>query len=183
MDGGTSGGGDIFLSPLFIILLVVAMQTLDGLLELVKRKGIKSAEEVQLRKEIKQLLKEASSLSTPSTFAESAKLRRLAAAKEKELLKKQEEHKKEKSWSYELCGRALLVSKVLLYAALVLRFWGVPVAAVPQHLLQPFGKILSWRAGDAVTGQIMVGMVPWLVLTSRVGKFLWQKLSKSFLNY
>lgn len=30
---------------------------------------------------------------------------------------------------------------MLLYATLVLRFWGVPVAAVPHHLLQPFGKI------------------------------------------
>ncbi|CAD5168701.1 unnamed protein product [Musa acuminata subsp. malaccensis] len=181
MNGGTSGSG--LLSPLFIFFIVVVLQTLDGLLDFVKRKGIHSAEEVQLRKEIKQLLKEASSLSTPSTFAQSAKLRRLAAAKEKELLRKQEEHRKEKSWFYELCGRVLLVIKVLLYATLVLQFWGVPVAAVPHHLLQPFGKILSWRAGNSATGQIMVGMVPWLILTSRVSKFLWQKLSKGFLNY
>ncbi|CAL9168069.1 unnamed protein product [Musa hybrid cultivar] len=181
MNGGTSGSG--LLSPLFIFFLVVVLQTLDGLLDFVKRKGMHSAEEVQLRKEIKQLLKEASSLSTPSTFAQSAKLRRLAAAKEKELLRKQEEHRKEKSWFYELCGRVLLVIKVLLYATLVLQFWGVPVAAVPHHLLQPFGKILSWRAGNSATGQIMVGMVPWLILTSRVSKFLWQKLSKGFLNY
>ncbi|XP_065023579.1 protein GET1-like [Musa acuminata AAA Group] len=185
MNGGTSGSGSGsgLLSPLFIFFLVVVLQTLDGLLDFVKRKGMHSAEEVQLRKEIKQLLKEASSLSTPSTFAQSAKLRRLAAAKEKELLRKQEEHRKEKSWFYELCGRVLLVIKVLLYATLVLRFWGVPVAAVPHHLLQPFGKILSWRAGNSATGQIMVGIVPWLILTSRVSKFLWQKLSKGFLNY
>ncbi|RZR90894.1 hypothetical protein BHM03_00018896 [Ensete ventricosum] len=63
MDGGTSAGGDGFLSPICIFLLVVALQTLDGLLELVKR------------------------VSEPSTFAQSAKLRRLAAAKEKELQK------------------------------------------------------------------------------------------------
>ncbi|RWV92445.1 hypothetical protein GW17_00045183, partial [Ensete ventricosum] len=37
MDGGTSAGGDGFLSPICIFLLVVALQTLDGLLELVKR--------------------------------------------------------------------------------------------------------------------------------------------------
>ncbi|URE22926.1 CHD5-like protein [Musa troglodytarum] len=141
MNGGTSGSGSGSLSPLFIFFLVGVLQILDGLLDFVKRKGMHSAEEVQLRKEIKQLLKEASSLSTPSTFAQSAKLRRLAAAKEKELLRKQEEHRKEKSWFYELCGRVLLVIKVLLYATLVLQFWGVPVAAVPHHLLQPFGKI------------------------------------------
>ncbi|RWW60067.1 hypothetical protein BHE74_00032969 [Ensete ventricosum] len=32
---------------------------------------------------------------------------------------------------------------VLLYATLVLRFWGVPVAAVPHHLLQPFESSLG----------------------------------------
>ncbi|KAG6491232.1 hypothetical protein ZIOFF_052568 [Zingiber officinale] len=98
MDGVPSGGGDSFFSPLCIFLLVVALQSLDGFLDIVKKKGMTSEEEVQLRKEIKELYKEASSLSTPSTFAQSAKLKRLAAAKEKELLRKQEERKKEKTW-------------------------------------------------------------------------------------
>ncbi|RZS13062.1 hypothetical protein BHM03_00044584 [Ensete ventricosum] len=99
MNDGISGngGGSGLLSPIFIFFLVVVLQTLDGLLELVKR------------------------VSEPSTFAQSAKLRRMAAAKEKELLRS--------------------IYTVLLYATLVLRFWGVPVAAVPHHLLQPFGKI------------------------------------------
>ncbi|XP_042414149.1 protein GET1-like [Zingiber officinale] len=182
MDGVPSGGGDSFFSPLCIFLLVVALQSLDGFLDIVKKKGMTSEEEVQLRKEIKELYKEASSLSTPSTFAQSAKLKRLAAAKEKELLRKQEERKKEKTWLYELSGRALLALKVLLYGGLVLRFWGVPVAAVPQHLLQPFGRVLSWKSGNAATGQIMVGIIPWLVLTSRVSKFLWQKFQKTFFS-
>ncbi|WOK92844.1 tail-anchored protein insertion receptor WRB [Canna indica] len=182
MDGGSSSGGGVFLSPLFIFLIVFVLQTIDGFLEIVKKKGLRSPEEIQLRKEIKELLKEASSLSTPSTFAQSAKLRRQAATKERELLKKQEEHKKEKIWIFVLCGKALLALKVVLYGGLVLRFWGVHVAAIPQHLLQPFGKVFSWKAGDAATGQIMVGIVPWLVLTSRVSKFLWHKSVKALFS-
>ncbi|MQL86567.1 hypothetical protein Taro_019086 [Colocasia esculenta] len=39
------------------------------------------------------------------------------------------------------------------------------------------GKFLSWRGGDSATGLITVGIVPWLVLTTRVSKFFCQKLS------
>ncbi|BBH08107.1 hypothetical protein Prudu_020206 [Prunus dulcis] len=48
-------------------------------------RGVKTATANRLRGEIKDLLKEASSLSQPSTFAQAAKLRRMAAVKEKEL--------------------------------------------------------------------------------------------------
>lgn len=180
MGGGTPGGGGPLLSPLSILLLVVLLQLLDGFVDFLRKRGLRSNEEVQLQQEIKQLLKEAGQLSTPSTFAQAAKLRRMAAAKEKELSKKREEYSREKKWSYDMFARALLVLKVILYAGLTWHFWGVPVAAVPQHLLQPFGRILSWRSGDAVTGQIMVGIIPWLVLTNRVSKFLFQKVSKFF---
>ena len=37
MNGGTSGSGSGLLSPLFIFFLVVVLQTLDGLLDFVKR--------------------------------------------------------------------------------------------------------------------------------------------------
>ncbi|XP_073011501.1 protein GET1 isoform X1 [Typha latifolia] len=172
------GGG--FLSPLSIFLLVAALHLLDRLLEFVKKRGSRSGEQRRLREEINKLLKEASSLSTPSTFAQAAKLRRLAAAKEKELVRNQEENNKEKS--YDSYARVLMISKVLIYAGLIWLFWSIPVAAVPQHLLQPFGKIFSWRAGDATSGQVMVGIIPWLVLTSRTSKFLCEKLSKSFFH-
>nr|GLL25925.1 uncharacterized protein LOC109177605 [Ipomoea trifida] len=46
-----------------------------------------SADDVRLKAEIKRLLREAAALSQPSTFAQAAKLRRIAAAKEKELAK------------------------------------------------------------------------------------------------
>ncbi|XP_008781300.2 uncharacterized protein LOC103701105 [Phoenix dactylifera] len=171
-------GGAGPLSPLSILLLVVLLHILDGFVEFLRKRGLRSHEEVQLRQEIKQLLKEAGKLSTPTTFAQAAKLRRMAATKEKELSKKHEEHSKEKRWSYDTFARALLILKVILFVGLSWHFWGVPVAAVPQHLLQPFGRFLSWRSGDAATGQVMVGILPWLVLTNRVSKFLCQKLSK-----
>ncbi|XP_073011502.1 protein GET1 isoform X2 [Typha latifolia] len=136
------GGG--FLSPLSIFLLVAALHLLDRLLEFVKKRGSRSGEQRRLREEINKLLKEASSLSTPSTFAQAAKLRRLAAAKEKELVRNQEENNKEKS--YDSYARVLMISKVLIYAGLIWLFWSIPVAAVPQHLLQPFDIFLeSWR--------------------------------------
>ncbi|PWZ07766.1 hypothetical protein Zm00014a_028175 [Zea mays] len=50
-------------------------------------RGSISDDQLRLRVEITQLLKEASALSTPSTFAQAAKLKRLAGAKEKELAK------------------------------------------------------------------------------------------------
>ncbi|XP_039134472.1 guided entry of tail-anchored proteins factor 1 [Dioscorea cayenensis subsp. rotundata] len=173
--GVGAGAGGAPLSPLSILLLVLAFQFLDRYLELLKKKGSKSNEETQLRLEIKNLLKEASGLSTPSTFAQAAKLRRMATAKEKELIKKQEERSKEQNFSYSLYNKILMGVKVPLYAGLCWRFWGIPIAAVPQHLLQPFGRILSWKAGDPASGFIMIGIIPWLILTSRVTKFLCQK--------
>ncbi|MQL86568.1 hypothetical protein Taro_019087 [Colocasia esculenta] len=87
--GGGGGGGGRFLSlvPSSIFLIVAIIQLFDGLVARVKKREFRSSEEYQLRQEIKQLLNEATLLSTPSTFAQAAKLRRAAAAKEKELLK------------------------------------------------------------------------------------------------
>ncbi|PKA66393.1 hypothetical protein AXF42_Ash007090 [Apostasia shenzhenica] len=162
------------LSPLAVFLIVLALHLLDILFEKLKQRGSTSGEEIELRQEIKDLLKEASSLSTPSTFAQSAKLRRMATAKEKELKKKQEEDSSESKWP--LYTKIFLASKTLLYAGLCWYFWTTPVAAVPQHLLHPFGWILSWRGKDTSTGNYMVGIMPWLLLTSRVSNYLLQRL-------
>ncbi|KAG0497762.1 hypothetical protein HPP92_002159 [Vanilla planifolia] len=164
------------MSPSTVLLIVLALQLFDVLLEKVKKRGSTSSEEAKIRQEIKQLLVEASSLSTPSTFVQSAKLRRAAAAKEKELKKKQMENSNDKKWA--LYEQALFASKVLFYAGLCWQFWSTPVASVPAHLLQPFGRVLAWRGKDSSTGYYMVGIMPWLVLTSRVSKFLLQRLSK-----
>ncbi|NP_001144064.1 uncharacterized protein LOC100276891 precursor [Zea mays] len=164
------------LAAIFVFLLVSALQLLDRYLDLARKSGGLSDEQIKVRLEIKQLLKEADQLSTPSTFAQAAKLKRLAAAKEKELAKMQEHDLKGKQSLYDKYTKFLSVTKVIIYAVLVLCFWSTPVTAVPQHLLQPFGKMFSWRCVDTATGNVVVGILPWLFLTSRVSKMLCQKL-------
>ncbi|KAM5546977.1 protein GET1 [Rosa sericea] len=155
-----------------VFLIVVAFQFVSRWLEQLKKRGPKTAEETRLRREIKELLKEASSLSQPSTFAQAAKLRRMATAKEKELANYQELHGKEIKGSYDLYLKVLFISKVLTYLVLVCWFWRVPVASISQQLVQPFGKVISWRAGGVLNGNVMVGIIPWLILSTRVSKFV-----------
>ncbi|KAJ7953224.1 CHD5-like protein [Quillaja saponaria] len=138
-----------------IFTIVIAFQFICRWLEDLKKKASKSDKEVQLHGEIKQLLKEASSLSQPSTFAQAAKLRRLAAAKEKELANYQELHRKEMMLSYDLYLKVLFISKVLTYLVLILWFWRTPVATISQQLVQPFGKLLSWRTKGILNNNIM----------------------------
>ncbi|XP_050241540.1 protein GET1 isoform X2 [Quercus robur] len=136
--------------------IVITFQLLSGWLERLKKKrGSTNATVIQFRGEIKQLLKEASSLSQPSTFAQAAKLRRLAAAKEKELANYQESHSKEMKMSYDLYLKVLFLFKVLTYFVLICWFWRVPVATISQRLVQPFGKLLSWRTGGTLNNHVM----------------------------
>ncbi|KAK9283220.1 hypothetical protein L1049_011456 [Liquidambar formosana] len=160
------------LAAPLIFVIVILFQFVSRWLEHLKKKGSKSAMEIQLREEIKQLLKEASSLSQPSTFAQAAKLRRMAAAKEKELVKNQELHSREKNLSYDSYLKVMFTLKVVIYFALICWFWRVPVAAISKQLVQPFGKVLSWRAGGPLTDNVMVGIIPWLILSTRVSKFI-----------
>ncbi|XP_022741092.1 uncharacterized protein LOC111292783 isoform X5 [Durio zibethinus] len=71
-------------APLIFFIFIIFQFATKWLHDL-KKGASKTDKEIQLRGEIKQLLKEAASFSQPSTFAQAAKLRRLAAAKEKEL--------------------------------------------------------------------------------------------------
>ncbi|KAI5319872.1 hypothetical protein L3X38_039580 [Prunus dulcis] len=123
-------------APLVFIVVVVLQFVSRGLQQL-KKRGVKTATANRLRGEIKDLLKEASSLSQPSTFAQAAKLRRMAAVKEKEL------------------ANFLFISKVLTYLVLIWWFWRVPIASISQELVQPFGKVLSWRAGGILNENVM----------------------------
>ncbi|XP_062228447.1 protein GET1-like [Phragmites australis] len=170
------------LTAVFVFLLVSALQMLDGVLDLARKRGSFTDEHLKLRLEITQLLKDASALSTPSTFAQAAKLRRLAAAKEKELAKIQVLNIKGNQSLYDQYGRVLLITKVLIYGVLILWFWRTSVTTVPQHLLQPFGRMFSWRGVDAATGRVVVGILPWLFLTFPVSKLLSQKLAPIFLH-
>ncbi|KAI4976402.1 protein GET1 [Hordeum vulgare subsp. vulgare] len=170
------------LAAIFVFLLVCAVHVLESMLDLAKKRGSVSDEQLKLRLEISQILKESSALSTPSTFAQAAKLKRLAAAKEKELSKMQQTDIKGKQSLHEKYGKVLMGTKVLVYGLLVLWFWSAPVTTVPKHLLQPFGRMFSWRGVDAATGRVVVGIMPWLFLTSRVSKLLSQKLAPIFLH-
>ncbi|KAL1821007.1 hypothetical protein DCAR_0417379 [Daucus carota subsp. sativus] len=162
-----------------IFFVVVAFQYLSMYLDNTrKKKGSTSAADVQLRAEIKQLYKEANTYSQPSTFAQAAKLRRMAVAKEKELAKNQELKSKEISSSYDSNVKKLKMLKVFIYVALGLWFWHAPVASVSDQLVQPFGRLLSWRSGGFSNGYVMVGIIPWLVVSNRVAKFVCQTMFK-----
>ncbi|XP_044489092.1 protein GET1-like isoform X2 [Mangifera indica] len=129
-------------SPLaapLILLIVFAFQYVSRWVQQRKMKGYRSDKEMQLRGEIKQILKEASSLSQPSTFAQAVKLRRLAAAKEKEIANHKELQCREIKSSYDLYLKVLSISKVVVYFVLICWFWRTPIAAVSRPLVQPFG--------------------------------------------
>uniref|UniRef100_A0A5B7BAL5 Tail-anchored protein insertion receptor WRB n=1 Tax=Davidia involucrata TaxID=16924 RepID=A0A5B7BAL5_DAVIN len=167
--------GKSLAAPL-IFTIVVAFQFLSRHAEHKKKRGSMTDLEIQLRAEIKQLYKEASSLSQPSTFAQAAKLRRMAAAKEKELTKIQESLSKEIKLSYDSYLKVLMIVKVFTYFALICWFWRVPVAAISKQLVQPFGRVLSWRAGGPLNDNVMVGIIPWLIVSTRVSKFICKKV-------
>ncbi|KAJ9172560.1 hypothetical protein P3X46_015785 [Hevea brasiliensis] len=167
--GGEQGS---FLAAPVIFLIVVFFQLVSRWLEHLKKRASKNATEVQLRAEIKQLLKEASSFSQPSSFAQAAKLRRLAAAKEKELANREEMHNKEIKLSYDLYLKIIFILKIVTYFMLICWFWRTPVAAISQQLVQPFGKVLSWGAGGLLKDNVLVGIIPWLILSTKVSKFV-----------
>lgn len=166
------------LAAPIIFLIVIAFHLLSRFIEQKKKKGSKSQVENQLRGEIKQMYKEASSLSQPSTFAQAAKLRRMAASKEKDLAKLQELHSKEMKLSYDSYSKGLTILKVFTFFSLICWFWRVPVAAISKQLVEPFGKVLSWRGGSHPNDNVMVGIIPWLILSTRVSKFICRKVFK-----
>uniref|UniRef100_A0A1J3F4C8 Protein GET1 n=1 Tax=Noccaea caerulescens TaxID=107243 RepID=A0A1J3F4C8_NOCCA len=161
-----------FLAAPLTFFVVVVFQMLSKYLDQLKKKGSKYTEEAERRSEIKQLLREASALSQPATFAQAAKLRRSAATKEKELAQYMEQHNKEIKSSYDLYGQVLLASKVVVYLILVFWFWRTPIAIIAKQLVQPFGTLLSWGTGAHLTGHVMVGIIPWLILSTRVSKYV-----------
>ncbi|EYU34159.1 hypothetical protein MIMGU_mgv1a019451mg, partial [Erythranthe guttata] len=139
-------------------------------------KGSMSELDVQLRAEIRQLLKEASSLMQPSTFVQAAKLRRMAAAKEKELAKNEEMDDKDMKLSFGTYEKLLTISKVLTYVVLILWFWKIPITTISDQLVQPFGKLLSWRSGAYLKDNVVVGTIPWLIVSTRVSRFICRKV-------
>ncbi|CAI9276384.1 unnamed protein product [Lactuca saligna] len=167
------------LAAPIIFIIVLVFQLSDKFLSNMKTKASMSKKDAQLRDEIKQLLKEAAALSEPSTFAQSAKLRRMATAKEKELAKSQESSNKEIKVSFSLYEKILMISKVVIYLTMIMWFWRIPVASISKELVQPFGRFLSWKTGGSFSNNvIMVGVIPWLILSTRVGKYFCNKVLK-----
>ncbi|KAL7197370.1 hypothetical protein ACSBR2_019995 [Camellia fascicularis] len=175
MDETIEEHGRSLAAPI-IFTIVVAFQFIFRFIEQKKKKGSKSGVEAQLHAEIKQLYKEASSMSQPSTFAQAAKLKRMALAKEKDLAKIQELHKKEMKLSYDAYLKGLTTLKIFTYFSLICWFWRIPVAAISKQLVEPFGKVLSWRAGSPLNDNVMVGIIPWLILSTRVSKIICRKV-------
>ncbi|KAE9613177.1 hypothetical protein Lalb_Chr05g0214781 [Lupinus albus] len=161
------------VAPL-IFLVIAFFQFAYYWLDHLKKDEFDHAKEIQLVGEIKQLLKEAGLLSQPSTFAQASKLRRLAAAKEKELAKYKNLHNKD----YVLYTKLLLISKYVTYIVLVLWFWRAPVASISRQLVQPFERFLSWRTTGAQSNDVMIGIISWLIVSARVCRFVRRAYSK-----
>ncbi|MED6133779.1 hypothetical protein PIB30_031442 [Stylosanthes scabra] len=95
------------LAALFVFSVVASVQFAYYWLDQKKKGSVDDEKQNQLLAEIKGLLKEAKLLSQPATFAQAAKLKRLAASKEKELTKCQKiQHK-----DYALYSRLMLITK------------------------------------------------------------------------
>lgn len=173
LAGGPSSG---ILAPYLIFLLVLTLHIFQRIVDHLKKRDLKSKEQIQLRQEIKELSREANLLSTPSTFAQAAKLRRLAAAKEKELSKITERSSNDRDWFFV----TLFAAKGFLFLCLTWWFWGAPIVQVPLELMKPFVRVLSWTSVDPSTGLVPVGIIPWLVLTSQVSSFICHKVTGLF---
>ncbi|GLT82277.1 hypothetical protein SLE2022_006750 [Rubroshorea leprosula] len=68
----------------------------------------------------------------------------------------QEQRSEEIKLSYDLYLKAFFITKIATYFMLIVWYWRSPVASVPQNLVQPFGRFLSWKAGDSLNDKIMV---------------------------
>ncbi|KAL1543852.1 protein GET1-like [Salvia divinorum] len=176
MEEIQTGQGKSIAAPV-IFILVFAFHFVSKYIESQKnKKGSGENLDAKLRREIKQLLKEASTLSQPSTFAQAAKLRRTAATKEKELAKYLEMQEKDMKLSVTSYGKHLMISKVFTYFVLILWFWKIPVATISDQLVHPFGRLLSWRAGNSLKDTVVIGVIPWLIVSTRVSKFICRKV-------
>lgn len=161
------------LAAPMILIVIALVECIPKYFELQIKNGVAvTDEEKKLRSEIKQLLKEASTLSQPSTFAQAAKLKRMAAAKEKELAKYQEQQMLERKSSYDPYMKYVTPVKALTYLVLGMWFWKSPVAVIPKELLQPVGGILSFRSGASSKDKVMVGIVAWILLCRRVSNII-----------
>ncbi|XP_052881206.1 uncharacterized protein LOC128289404 [Gossypium arboreum] len=171
----------------------------------------KTDNEIQLCGEIKQLLKDAASFSQPSTFAQSAKLKRMvitnvvlifwfwrstvASISQKIVQPIGNELQRfwqilvlyftsfSSHWLITICpsmhgsfhhipikfGRAvdMLLSDILQKLKFFLEQldW-----RITQNLRKPV--VLSWKTRDSLNNNVLVGIISWLILCTKVSKFV-----------
>ncbi|KAL3683833.1 hypothetical protein R1sor_001855 [Riccia sorocarpa] len=131
--------------------------------------------ESELLKEIRELHRSADSFSTPSTFSKAAKLKRQATLKEKELAALRQDISGQTNWWFTLYSAAPKALKFTVYIILAQWFWRTSVATVPISFVQPFEFLVS-PDKKAAGGEVTVGIISWLILTSRVSKFITSKV-------
>ncbi|BBN04188.1 tail-anchored protein insertion receptor [Marchantia polymorpha subsp. ruderalis] len=136
-------------------------------------------QERELVKEIRELHRAADALATPATFSKSAKLKRSAAAKEKELALLRQNLALQKGWWLSLYSTAPNALEVVVYMILAQWFWHTSVATIPASFLQPVSFLQPYELSsnkESLGGEVAVGILPWLALTSRVSKFVSTKI-------
>ena len=128
----------------------------------------------ELTREARDLRKRAGELSSPQTFAQSAKLARAAAAKEREV-----EHLRAGIANLRRRGPALV--KAALQIGAVALLWGSPVLVAPGPPLGwPLDTLLAARTSASIPiadssagfGTGAVGALPFAVLCGRVASLL-----------
>ncbi|BDA48566.1 hypothetical protein COCOBI_12-2460 [Coccomyxa sp. Obi] len=120
----------------------------------------------RLKAEAAHLNKQAERLSSPASFAQSAKLTRKAVAKEKEAatLQAQEEAISGGRWV-----KAAQYTKTAVSLTLLLCLWGRPAVFVEPEALWPFSSLLG---RTHPTGLVGLSVVPFMAISRRASSAL-----------
>ncbi|KAK7307432.1 hypothetical protein VNO77_40491 [Canavalia gladiata] len=163
------------LAAPFIFLIVAAFQFAYHHLDQFQKSRSDKENETRLRGEIKQLLKEASSMSQYRSVCVPEKSNNKGHFFI--LSGHQPLHKQQNSKGWQLPRRENFRSYVT-YGVLLIWFWGDPVASISQQLVQPFGRLLSWKSGGVQNNNVMIGIISWLVVSARVCRFVRRAYNK-----
>eukprot|EP00250_Pteridium_aquilinum_P003829 c14106_g1_i1 orf=103-645(+) len=170
--------GMTWAAPIVSLALLLLAHLASRMLALFLRTRRKpSLAEQELASHIKDLLRQANSLSTPSTFAKAAKLKRTAVAKERELIQLRHINGKEQRWSLSWHAVIPKALQTLMYLSLAYWYWGYPLSTVPSQSLHPFDNTITWRTFSCQDRNLTkIGILPWLVICSRVCIILAKKV-------
>ncbi|GBG61055.1 hypothetical protein CBR_g18647 [Chara braunii] len=127
-----------------------------------------SKTEQSIWKQYKALEREADTLTTPDTFVEGARKRRLANAKKKEL----ENYRRMKATKLSAWKVARIVMPYVIrwgaYIYLAYSFWHFPISVLPAELLVPVGRMLSFPEDRLWVKNGGVSIIPFLSMSSLV---------------